>query len=1017
MAEARHYVPPSQLGGSLFLFDRKVLRYFRKDGHNWRKKKDGKTVREAHERLKAGSVDVLHCYYAHGEENENFQRRTYWMLEEELSHIVFVHYRQVKGTKANFTSAKENEESLPYTQQTNKTIPKTEMDTSSSSSLHPHSYQVPSQTMDTSMNSVQASEYEEAESDDQEKLPVIQDKKIIDIHNLGLTYESPKPLGFSSWEGILENNAGSQPVPFQPLFPEAQPNNMGINRSFSQGVMVPHLTTCIAKLQEYGTLKQAEGNSQAYGVDSLRMSCRAIDSLYPGSTCEVSCSNRKQEVKEVDFQKSLEQCLLHPHKQNKVLMQNDPQENLLNTTEKLKSDLEASRTQDGIEDTFFNFKRTLIDEPPAEEGLKKLDSFNQWMSKELGDVEESNKPSSSGGYWDTVESGNEVGSTTISSQGHLDTYVLDPSVSNDQLFTIIDYSPSWAFEGSEIKVIISGGFLRSQHEVEQCKWSCMFGEVEVPAEIIANGVLCCHTPPHKAGRVPFYVTCSNRLACSEVREFDFQVNYTRKVNAAGENRASTFDTFSIRFGELLSLGHAFPQNSDSISLSEKSQLGSKISSLLRGEDDDWNKLLKLTLEKDFSPENLQEQLLQNLLKDKLCAWLLQKINEDGKGPNVLDEGGQGVLHFAAALGYDWALEPTIAAGVNVNFRDVNGWTALHWAAFCGRERTVVFLISLGAAPGALIDPCPEYPSGRTPADLASAKGHKGIAGYLAESTLSAHLTTIDLNGDAGENSGTKVVQRIQNIAQVNGLDDLSYELSLKDSLAAVCNATQAAARIHQVYRMQSFQRKQVKEYGDDKFGISDERALSLLTMNVKSHKSGPRYEPVHAAAIRIQNKFRSWKGRREFLMIRQHIVKIQAHVRGHQVRKSCVKIIWSVGILEKVILRWRRKGSGLRGFKPEANYEGTMIQDVSSTEDDYDFLKEGRKQTEQRLQKALARVKSMVQYPEARDQYHRLLNVVTEIQENQVKLESSFNNSDEPKEFGNLTDLELDEDILMPTAT
>lgn len=40
------------LGGSLFLFDRKALRYFRKDGHRWRKKKDGKTVREAHEKLK-----------------------------------------------------------------------------------------------------------------------------------------------------------------------------------------------------------------------------------------------------------------------------------------------------------------------------------------------------------------------------------------------------------------------------------------------------------------------------------------------------------------------------------------------------------------------------------------------------------------------------------------------------------------------------------------------------------------------------------------------------------------------------------------------------------------------------------------------------------------------------------------------------------------------------------------------------------------------------------------------------
>ncbi|KAI7997468.1 Calmodulin-binding transcription activator 3 [Camellia lanceoleosa] len=58
------------------------------DGHNWRKKKDGKTVKEAHERLKAGSVDVLHCYYAHGEENENFQRRSYRLLEDHDDHAM-----------------------------------------------------------------------------------------------------------------------------------------------------------------------------------------------------------------------------------------------------------------------------------------------------------------------------------------------------------------------------------------------------------------------------------------------------------------------------------------------------------------------------------------------------------------------------------------------------------------------------------------------------------------------------------------------------------------------------------------------------------------------------------------------------------------------------------------------------------------------------------------------------------------------------------------------------------------
>lgn len=42
----------SLAGGSLFLFNKRVLRFFRKDGHSWRKKKDGRTVGEAHERLK-----------------------------------------------------------------------------------------------------------------------------------------------------------------------------------------------------------------------------------------------------------------------------------------------------------------------------------------------------------------------------------------------------------------------------------------------------------------------------------------------------------------------------------------------------------------------------------------------------------------------------------------------------------------------------------------------------------------------------------------------------------------------------------------------------------------------------------------------------------------------------------------------------------------------------------------------------------------------------------------------------
>ncbi|KAL8034713.1 hypothetical protein ABFX02_12G047200 [Erythranthe guttata] len=57
------HVKPMNLpkSGAFLLFDRKMLRNFRKDGHNWKKKKDGKTVKEAHEHLKV-QIEELEKY-------------------------------------------------------------------------------------------------------------------------------------------------------------------------------------------------------------------------------------------------------------------------------------------------------------------------------------------------------------------------------------------------------------------------------------------------------------------------------------------------------------------------------------------------------------------------------------------------------------------------------------------------------------------------------------------------------------------------------------------------------------------------------------------------------------------------------------------------------------------------------------------------------------------------------------------------------------------------------------------
>ncbi|KAE8732725.1 Calmodulin-binding transcription activator 3 [Hibiscus syriacus] len=550
---------------------------------------------------------------------------------------------------------------------------------------------------------------------------------------------------------------------------------------------------------------------------------------------------------------------------------------------------------------------------------------------ELGEVDDLLMQSSSGIAWSAVECGDVSDDASLS-----------PSLSHDQLFSIVDFSPKWAYIDLETEVFIIGTYLRSLEEIAKYNWSCMFGEVEVPAVVIADGVLSCHAPPHSVGQVPFYVTCSNRLACSEVREFDYRAGFTKDINISDIYDVASREML-MRFQRKMNATRLFPS------------------------------------EKDLSQHEEQECLLQKLMKEKLYSWLLHKITEHGKGPNVLDEKGQGVLHLAAALGYDWAIKPTVTAGVSINFRDANGWTALHWAAFCGRqgplnlEQTVAILVSLEAAPGAPTDHTPEFHLGRTPADLASGNGHKGISGFLAESSLTVFLSSLTMNDK--KEAEQIVSERVATPVYDSDVQDLS----LKYSVAAVCNATQAAHRIHQMFRMQSFQQKQLSEFGD---GVSDEFAISLLTAKARRPLQIDRV--THAAATQIQKKYRGWKKRREFLLIRQRIVKIQAHVRGHQVRKQYRPIIWSVGILEKVILRWRRKGSGLRGFRRGAITKEPDPQCTPSKEDDYDFLKEGRKQTEERLQKALTRVKSMAQNPEGRGQYRRLLTLVQGIRENNV---------------------------------
>ncbi|KAL8224516.1 hypothetical protein R6Q57_019991 [Mikania cordata] len=860
--------PQKPSSGSLFLFNKRVLRFFRKDGHNWRRKRDGRTVGEAHERLKVGNVEALNCYYAHGELNPNFQRRSYWMLNPGRDHIVLVHYRDItmgsNSCASQFTKSAATFSKLsdPYD------------DTSSPSSIEINS-DVVIQSNGTGPFSVTQGIEEISGSPNfnvDQALRRIEEQMSLDEDNLkdfSAYYRANEISNESGFSANEQNYGGMQDV---------------INNFASE----PYPG-------EYVGQHQCQKQSQGELANTSQQTLLWDDVL-------------KHDVNAVGDESQLN--YVYPSDRNGVLLP-QPRRDPVAEQEKYNSRYTGANNNSSVllphelEDIKF----------PAYTPARNLSESYPDFCSTMFDQGRSRL---------TLESDSSL------------------TIAQEQKFAIHEIAPEWGYASEPTKVLIIGTFTR---DLSNRQWYCMFGENEVPAEIIQEGVLCCYAPTHLPGKVTLCITSGNQESCSEIREFEYCDKPNNYMNNTGKKSKSSEELLLlVRFMQVLLSG----------------QEEGKITA---GEEDSWSQAIEALLDGSLDSSDAIDWLLEEILKDKLQQWLSSSL-QNKNGVTSLSKREQGIIHMVSGLGFGWALNPILKSGVGVNFRDINGWTALHWAARFGREKMVAELLASGAFAGAVTDPSQRDPAGQTPASIAATCGHKGLAGYLSEVSLTSH-PSLQLQQSELSRSSADIEAET---AAVNGISKLnivaSDDLSLKDTLAAVRNATLAAARIQSAFRAHSFRKRQLKE----SHASRDEYAMFLGDIEglTAASKLTFRNGNYHNAALSIQKKYRAWKGRKDFLALRQKVVKIQAHVRGHQVRRNYKAFCWAVSVAEKIVLRWRRKGVGLRGYKQE-------VGALNESEDE-DIVRVFRKEkVDVSIDEAVSRVLSMMNSQSARQQYRRML--------------------------------------------
>jgi len=219
-----------------------------------------------------------------------------------------------------------------------------------------------------------------------------------------------------------------------------------------------------------------------------------------------------------------------------------------------------------------------------------------------------------------------------------------------KLAKLTDFSPEWDYvEGGSKILIMSPDFHNG------LTYFCMFDQVEVPAELVQDGVIRCRTPSHyKPGYVSFCVTRGNFVLFSEVYNFEFRVR-----DAPSDLLSMNERSFKLRIIERL---ERLEREVNSASAIESVSLPENIMESLTTSLED----------KCLTEEQMEEVFV------KILSSLMKRLDNTDT-INSQDRDGFTLLHYACALRYHILASKLIQYGANVNIQDKSGNTPFHWA--------------------------------------------------------------------------------------------------------------------------------------------------------------------------------------------------------------------------------------------------------------------------------------------------------------------------------------------------